>query len=84
MKYSKNIWNQLKNKTAKDLITALKKDGWIQDTKVGSEQVFRHSDGRRVSIHFHPKKTYSPKLLKNLLEDINWSETEMKKIKFIK
>ncbi len=46
--------------------------------------IYRHSDGRRVTIHFHPNKTYGPKLLKNLLEDISLSETELKKLKVIK
>lgn len=84
MKYSKNIWNQLKNKTADDLIRTLKKDGWELDTTMGAEQIYRHPDGRRVSIHYHPNKTYGAKLLKNLLEDIGWSEKRMKKLKFIK
>ena len=80
----KNIWNQLKNKSADDFISALQKDGWNKDTTIGAEQIFRHPDGRRISIHYHPRKTYQPKLLKRLLEDIGWTENEMKKLKFIK
>ena len=34
MKYSKNVWNQLKNKTAGDLISALNKNGWEKDTTI--------------------------------------------------
>ena len=84
MAFDKNIWNQLKNKTADDFIRALKKDKWDLDNTVGAEQIFRHPDGRRVSIHYHPKKTYGAKLLNSLLEDIGWSIEEMKKLKFIK
>ena len=84
MKYSKNIWNQIKNKTADDLIRALKKDGFKLDVTNGAEQIFRHPDGRRISIHYHPNKTYGPNLLKNLLTDINWTIDKMKKIIFIK
>lgn len=84
MKYPSHIWNQLKNKTAKDLIYALKKDGAIRDETIGAEQIFRYPDGRRISIHFHPKKTYGPKLLKALLNDAGWSEKDMKRLKLIK
>ena len=66
MKFPPHIWAQLKNKTADDLISALKKDGWDPDEKIGTQQIWRHADGRRVSIHYHPKKTYGPGLLKGL------------------
>jgi hypothetical protein len=39
---------------------------------------------RRVQIHYHPQKTYGPKLLKDILGDIGWSEQDMRKIKLIK
>lgn len=84
MKYPPNIWNQLKNKTAKNFIRALEKDGAERDDTMGAEQIFRYPDGRRISIHFHPKKTYKPKLLKALLEDTGWSIEDMKRLKFIK
>ena len=84
MKFPPDIWNQLKNKTADHLISALKKDGWNPDEKIGAQQVWRHLDGRRVSIHYHPKKTYGPNLLKALLKDIGWTESDMRRLKLIK
>ena len=69
MKFPVHIWNQLKNKTSRDFIRALEKDGWERDVTSGAEQIYRHQDGRRVSIHFHPKRTYTPKLLKALIKD---------------
>jgi len=84
MIFPKHVWDQLKNKTADDLISALNKDGWKPDEMAGAEQIYRHPDGRRVSIHYHPKKTYSPKLLKALLEDIGWTEDDMRRLKLIK
>jgi len=84
MKFPPHVWSQLKNKSADDLISALKKDGWNPDEKIGAQQVWRHPDGRRVSIHYHPKKTYGPKLLKALLEDIGWTESDMRRLKLIK
>lgn len=85
MKYSKNVWSQLKNKTADDLISALLKDGFELDEIVRTERIYRHPNGRRVSIHYHKgSDTYRSSLLKSLLDDIGWSENDMRRIKLIK
>ena len=85
MSYSKNVWQQLKNITADGLISALIKDGFVLDTEVRTERIFRHPDGRKVSIHYHTRsQTYGASLLKALLDDIGWSEKDMKRIKLIK
>ncbi len=85
MAFSSSAWDQLKNKTADDLIAALERDGWTLEPECkGAIQVYRKSSGTRVGIHYHPKKTYGPKLLKGLLEDIGWDERDMKRLKLIK
>ena len=84
MKFPSNIWNQLKNKTSRDFIRALEKDKWERDVTSGAEQIYRHPDGRRISIHFHPNRTYKPKLLQALIKDTGWSEEDMKRLGFIK
>lgn len=84
MNYSGGTWNQLKNLTADDLIRALEKDRWKPINKKSAIRVFRHPDGRRVSIHYHPSKTFGPNLLKALLEDIGWTEQDMKWLKLIR
>lgn len=82
--YPPNIWNQLKNITADEIIGCLKKTGWEQDTKIGPIYVFRHHGGKRVTIHYHPHKTYQANLLKHLLDDIGWTDKQMRDIKLIK
>ncbi len=85
MSFPKNVWAQLKNKTAGAIISALLKDGFLLDERVRTERVYRHPDGRRVSIHYHTgKKSYVPNLLKALLEDTEWSESDMHRLKLIK
>lgn len=89
MAFSANVWGQLKNKTADELISALKRDGWdLEPGCKGAIQVYRKahasSETRRIGIHYHPKKVYGPKLLKSLLEDIGWTESDLKKLKLIK
>jgi predicted RNA binding protein YcfA (HicA-like mRNA interferase family) len=84
VKFSKQTWDQLKNITADELIKSLEKDNWKKDVSSGAELIYRKSDGRSVSIHYHPQKIYGPKLLKSLLIDIGWSEKDMRKLELIK
>ena len=85
MKYSKNVWGQLKGKTADDLISALLKDGFLLDEVIRIQRIYRHPDGRKMSIHYHKgSQTYGAGLLKALLEDTGWSEKDMHRLKLIK
>jgi predicted RNA binding protein YcfA (HicA-like mRNA interferase family) len=84
MRYSKNVWQQLKNITADELIRALERDDWVRDIGVGAELIYRSNDGRIVSIHYHPRKTYGPGLLKGLLEDIGWTEEDLRRLKLVR
>ncbi len=84
MKYPKHVWDQIRNITADELINALKKDGWKLEVKKSAIQVFSHPDGKRITIHYHTQKTYKPKLLKALLDDIGWSKEDFKRLKLIK
>lgn len=84
MNYPPHIWDQLKNLTAEEIISALKRDGWARDTACKAEHVYRHPVRGRVSIHFHPGKTYGPKLLKGLLADIGWTIADLRRLKLVK
>lgn len=84
MKWAPDIWAQLKNKTVDEIISALEKDGYVRDTEVRKKIVYRHPHKSRIVIHYHPGKTYGPGLLKKLLEDIAWTEEDMRRLKLIK
>jgi predicted RNA binding protein YcfA (HicA-like mRNA interferase family) len=84
LKLSKQVWNQLKAKTCDDLIAALRRDRFEHEGTRGAIQGYRHEDGRRVTIHYHPNKCYGPNLLKGLIEDIGWSEADMRRLKLVK
>lgn len=83
MSFAPHIWNQLKNLTADDLISGLLKDGWIADKSVGAVHPYRKG-AARVTIHYHPQKTYGPKLLKQLLQDIGWTDDDLRRLKICK
>ena len=84
MKYPHNIRQQLKGLTADELIRALERDGWALDVGFGKGQVYRHPDGRHVSVHYHPGSTYKPGLRNAILDDIGWSIDDLKRLKLVK
>lgn len=84
MRYPPHIWKQIKGITADELIRALERDGWSWDEGQGAVRVYRHPDGRRVAVHYHPRKTYGRKLLKHLLADIGWTVEDLKRLKLVK
>lgn len=86
MAFPKSVWDQLKNCTAGELIRALKADGWQEDITRGATRAFLKSVGskRRVVIHYHPQKTYGRGLLRKLIDDIGWSQGDLKRLKLIK
>ena len=89
MGYPGPVWKQLKSLTADDLERALKKAGWLCDMDGGSMRIYLHPDAitkprPRVSIHYHPHKTYGAGMLQRLLDDIGWTEDEMRTLKLIK
>ena len=84
MNFPEHVWKQIKNLTCEELMTALERDGWVWDETTGAVQVYRHPHRGRVTIHYHPHKTYGPGLLKGLLEDIGWTPKDMKRLKLIK
>ena len=84
MKFSKQAWDQLRAKTCDELLAAIKKDGFALEETKRNTQAYIHEDGRRVVIHYHQHSTYQPNLLKALLEDVGWSERDMRQLKLIK
>ncbi len=78
------IWAQLKNITVDTLISGLEKDGWqLRPTGSSSRRVYIKGL-QLVSIHYHPHKDYGPAMLKDLLQDIGWTDKDLKRFKLIK
>lgn len=86
MAYPQHVWRQLKNLTSKQLIDALKADGWQEDVTRGATRAFVKDppSNRRAVIHHHPGKTYGPRLLRELLGVIGWSEEDFRRLGLIK
>jgi predicted RNA binding protein YcfA (HicA-like mRNA interferase family) len=93
MAFNSDVWNQLKNTSKGELISALERDGWqkeVSSHSAGSIRLYIKYDptgiaAGRVEIHYHhASDTCSPKLLKGLLTDIGWSDNDMRRLKLLK
>ena len=90
MAYSRPVWTQLKGLTLKELARALKRDGWIEESRAGATIGFIKTAGNggcdptpcraaRAS-----GKSFGPRLLRALLDDIGWSEDDLARLKLIR
>ena len=76
--------HKLKNTSVRELIRALEKDGFKYTRRKGSQRVYRHSDGRRVVIHYHhAKDTLPPGTLQSFLAGTRWAEDDLKRLGLI-
>jgi predicted RNA binding protein YcfA (HicA-like mRNA interferase family) len=75
---------QLRNLTARELISALVRDGFSYDRGDGSHQIFYHPDRRRFTVMFHGgNSTFKRKTLKSMIEQTCWTEEDLKRLKLI-
>jgi len=80
-------YGQLRSLTARDLLSALIRDGFVFDRQSGSHQhYYRHTDRRRVTVSFHRSgDTFPPKTLKHMIEDqAGWTEADLKRLGILK
>ncbi len=89
MAYAANVWNQIKNLSKGELISALERDGWTLDASKGGIRLYintRSDPHRRVAIHYHKaSETFrNPRLLKDVLQSIGWSVEDLKRLKLFR
>ena len=83
-KYPSNVWDQLKGITVEELINAILADNYVEENRRGAMKSYRNDDGQRITIHYHPGKTYGHNLLKKILDDAGWSIKDLKRLKLIR
>ena len=84
MNFSEMVWEQIKNKSIEGLNSALLKDDWVVDRSEGSALLYMPPNGRRVSLHFHPHRTFNAILPKLILDQIGWYVKDIRRLKLIK
>jgi predicted RNA binding protein YcfA (HicA-like mRNA interferase family) len=59
---------QLRTLTAREIVSALLRDGFALDRQAGSHRLYLHPDGRRVTVGYHaPGEMFRLKTLKAML-----------------
>ena len=79
-------YGRLKSLTARRIVSALVRDGFVLDRQSGAHRHYFHPDGRRVTVTFHhPGQTFAPKTLKAMIGlQARWSEADLRRLKFIR
>jgi predicted RNA binding protein YcfA (HicA-like mRNA interferase family) len=78
-------YSKLRSITAREIISALIKDGFSLERQSGSHQQYYHQDGRRVTVSFHhPSDTFTSKILKSMIEkQAKWTSEDLERLKLI-
>ncbi len=79
-------YGKLHGLTVRQLVTALKRDGFILRKRKDATRVFRHPDGRRVTLHVHrPGQTLKIGTLQEIIEnEALWDEDDLKRLKLLR
>ena len=75
-------WSRLRGLTARELISALNRDGFQLRNQRGSHQRYRHPDGRRVTVSFHRAgDTFPIGTLRRMIQDqAAWTEEDLERL----
>ncbi len=79
-------WRALRNLTAREIVSALIRDGFVLHNQRGSHQRYRHADGRRVTVTFHrPGDTFPIGTLRSMIEtQAQWNEDDLRRLALIR
>ena len=79
-------YRPLRSLTAREIISALNRDGFTFDRAAGSHQIYYHPDGRRATLSFHgSNSTFPRKTLKSMIEtQAGWTEQDLRRLKLIR
>ena len=73
------------NIKAKAIIKALEKDGFEFKRTSGSHHVYKHQDGRRVVVAYHHLgETIPLGTLASIIEDAEWSDEDLIRLRLKK
>lgn len=78
-------YGRLRTLTARRLVSALHRDGFVLDRQSGAHRHYFHADGRRVTVSFHhPGQTFAPKTLKAMIElQARWRDEDLRRLRLL-
>jgi predicted RNA binding protein YcfA (HicA-like mRNA interferase family) len=72
--------SKLPSLTGKEVVSLLKKVGFIVERQRGSHVFLKHDDGQTTVIPIHSGETIGPGLLSKILRDVEMTKDELLKI----
>ncbi len=72
--------SKLPSLTGKEIISTLKKAGFVVERQKGSHVFMKHSDGRATVVPVHSGETIGPGLLSKILRDVEMIKDDFLKI----
>ncbi len=82
MTESGHLLHRLRNTPVRELVAALKRDGFslARETRSGG-RVYSHADGRITVVHYHHGgDTLTRKTLQSLLAATRWDESDLERL----
>ena len=78
-------YSRLRSLTVREIIAVLLRDGYSLDRESGAHRLYRHPDGRRVTVPQHRAgETFGPKTLRSMLESqTHWDEDDLLRLHLI-
>ena len=75
-------FSRLRSLTARQIVEALRRDGFDLERQRGSHRQYRHQDGRRVTVSFHrPGATFPVSRLRFMLqEQARWTQDDLRRL----
>jgi predicted RNA binding protein YcfA (HicA-like mRNA interferase family) len=76
---------RLRGLTARELISALTRDGFFLDRQSGSHGQYYHPDGRRVTVSYHhPGDTFPVRLLRIMVgRQARWTLDDLRRLRLL-
>jgi len=72
--------SKLPSLTGKEVVSLLKKVGFIVERQRGSHVFLKHDDGRATVVPIHSGETIGPGLLSKILRDVEMTKGELLRI----
>jgi len=69
--------SKLPSLTGKEIVSLLKKVGFIVERQRGSHVFLKHEDGRATVVPVHSGETIGPGLLSKILRDVEMTKEEL-------
>ena len=72
--------SKLPSLSGKEVVSLLKKVGFVAERQRGSHVFLKHRDGRATVVPIHTGETIGPGLLSKILRDVEMTRDELLKI----